>query len=176
MPLQYRPPTLRQPGIEFYLAVIAAEQIRNGDEPAFNLREVRHQILLLGPDAPGTFEPVNTPLGPASPVRVQAQALQNLFDHNYQRPPGALALFILLLAAAGLAGQFALVRNIATSLSLLSLQITTLFCIVCLLLEQSALWLPLAGLILASATAWLAGRAIWHGLGLNHAIQTEFSF
>ncbi|MDD5262078.1 MAG: CHASE2 domain-containing protein [Methylacidiphilales bacterium] len=159
--LHYHPDTIHKSAVEFYQAVVASEQVRNGLNPIMNISQAGQKIVLVGAEVPGTYSPVHTPVGKTAPVRVQYQALENLFNRDFTRPLAPPAVLGILLLIGIFASQAALLRHLPLSLSLLSLAVTLTACGSALLYEHASLWVPAGLIILTASFTWIFCRALF---------------
>jgi CHASE2 domain-containing sensor protein len=153
---RYQLDTLKAQAAEFYQLIISAEQIRNNFPPIVDLTQLGGKILLIGTEAPGTYQPVNTAVGQVAPIRAQYQALLDLFQADFRRlvPLPWLAAALLLVTLA--VGQLAMLRNptlslLSTLALLLSIPVVSVW-----LLASRQLALPVATLIVSGLAVWLS--------------------
>ena len=162
--LHFYASTLYKPAVEFYQAVVASEQVRNGLNPSMDMRQLHGKVILLGTEAPGTYGPVHTLAGETSPVRIQLQALENLFQGDFTRPLSPSLCLLLLLAVSLIACLSATVKPLHVSLSFLSLLYTITLCGSILLYEQQWIFIPLGIIFISTATGWMLGRLLLYTL------------
>jgi CHASE2 domain-containing sensor protein len=151
---RYQLDTLRAQAAEFYQLVISAEQIRNNFPPIVDLAAISGKILLVGAEAPGTYQPVNTAKGATAPIRTQYQVLKDLFAANFLRPAPAAWIITALLLISLTAGQFALLKNLAVSVVLELLLLIAIPALSALLLATQQLILPAATLCAVCLLTW----------------------
>ncbi|MDR0533765.1 MAG: CHASE2 domain-containing protein [Verrucomicrobiales bacterium] len=152
--LHYQVDTLKSQANEFYQLVVSSEQIRNNFPPLIDLTAISGKILLVGAEAPNTYQPVNTAKGSASPVRVQYQALKDLFAANFLRPAPTLWLIAALLLTSLTASQLALCKNLTVSVLLEIAWLAVIAAGGAVLMSQQQWLFPFAVLLATNALTW----------------------
>lgn len=161
--LRLRPATrLPQPArIEFYTAVLSAEQMHNQQQPLFDLNRLRHNIVLATRAHPEAAVPARSG---AYPGDLAAQAVVQLMTRQHWKDCPAWAV-ALMLTAAGLlmAWAGALPRTghaVAGWLAGIVLAVADTW----FFIRFFDLQLPLAAALVAGTLAWAASLA-WQALG-----------
>ncbi|MDX6767230.1 MAG: CHASE2 domain-containing protein [Candidatus Methylacidiphilales bacterium] len=160
VPSRLLPPPLE---VEFYTAVLSAEQIHNEARPLFDLNKMRRQLVLVSMEHPDTVTPVVTPDGMAYPGGIQAHVLQQLLLRETREFAPPLVGFVLLLAAAVMAtwaGQLDQTLQALLGLGglLFFLALDSAFSLFVLKMT-----LPLGAVLTAIASSWLLAFT-WRGL------------
>jgi hypothetical protein len=141
--------------VEFYTAILSAEQMHHDTAPLFDLNLIRRQVVLVTREHPDAAGPAAVPEGPATPGAITARTLQQLFLRTHGNGLPAPVCLILILAVAVLAtwaGSLTRMAHYGGALagSVFFLAVDTWLCLALL-----DLTLPLGSLLTALLTSWL---------------------
>jgi hypothetical protein len=141
--------------VEFYTAILSAEQMHHDTTPLFDLNLIRRQVVLVTREHPDAAGPAAVPEGPATPGAITARTLQQLLLRTHANGLPAPVCLILILASAVLAtwaGSLTRMAHYGGALAgaVFFLAVDTWLCLALL-----DLTLPLGSLLTALLTSWL---------------------
>ncbi|NJK91097.1 MAG: CHASE2 domain-containing protein [Blastochloris sp.] len=145
---------------DFYSAIISAEDLRNGGSGLESFHEIRRNIILVGSEAPNTYQPLLTSSGPRPPIHLHYHLLQQLLSGSTPRELGHTFYLLFLICACLMAGAFALIPSRLGSLSLLLLYLGACAIGSYLSFDLAHTWWPPLPIMIGLLLSWLTARCL----------------
>jgi hypothetical protein len=142
------------PRIEFYTAILSAEQMHNGQVPLYDLNKLRHGLVLATVEHPDAATTAPVPEGRAYPGSLAARALTQMLLREYWEPSPAWASALMITLASILMAWVGSLHRLAHTL--LGLLGGVLFA-----LADSWFFLRFFDVLLPCGPALVAGVAAW---------------
>jgi CHASE2 domain-containing sensor protein len=145
---------------DFYSAIISAEDLRNGGTGSENFHEIRRHIILVGTEAPGTYQPIQGPGGLLPPVYLQYHVISQLLAGRFSTEMNGVFYFLFLGSACLTSGSLALISSRIGSLSLLVLYVTACGVGSYLSYDLGKIWWPVLPLLCGILLSWMSVRSL----------------
>ncbi len=162
LPVKQVPPPRE---VEFYTAILSAEQMHHDTPPLFDLNLLRRQVVLVTREHPDVAGPATLPEGPTTPGSITARTLQQLLLRSHEKVLPAPICLILILASAVLATWAGSLPRMAHNWGALGGVVFFIAVDTWLSLVLLDLTLPLGSLLTAVLTSWLLAFS-WSALAL----------
>ncbi|MEO0453046.1 MAG: CHASE2 domain-containing protein [Verrucomicrobiota bacterium] len=147
---------VRVESVEFYSVILAAEQRRVGSQTDLDMGMFRNSLVVIGRDADGTYEPLETIFGTLSGGQFQAEILQQLVEKRWIRSLRPYESFILVFTIMSLASFLHLLPRSWIIWTLLGTGLLVFSFLSYYLVQSQMLWVsPLTTLL-----PWLTGGLV----------------
>lgn len=150
----------RTEAVDFYSAIISAEDLRNGGTGSDRFYEIRGKIILVGIEAKGAYVPVQGMKELLPPVHLQDQMIRQLLAKKFTTELPPIFYILLILSASLTSATFTLLPSRLLSVSLLLIYMAGCCLGSFFSFELGRYWWPLLPLLTGVLLSWLSASAL----------------
>lgn len=161
------------PRYEYGDILMASENIRSLTQRSADLNTFRKKLVVVGREAEGTYEPLETPWKPMPPVHLYLHALHNILNDSMIRTPSFFMVAALLILTAVITVSVPYLLGWVRG-SLITLMFLIALALLCFFsFELNNLWFPSVTLHTTALIGWIAGLLFNYLFSASPPVETR---